>query len=151
MIISCTGNDAQEEFERSAYSPANGITITDNSSNIIGDPDEDDWRVSPFYSGLATIEPAFPNPILYGTAATLEVNMTGNSFTSVLELGYFDFQDRWTQIDLKDNIEEFGFTSFRIDAGQLFGENAEVSRGLYRLVLFDGNQRVVTYGDIEIE
>ena len=147
---SCTSNDAQEEFERNAYALAEGITRTDNNSNVIGDPDEDDWRTSPFYSALATIQPAFPNPILYGTTSTLDIDMNGNSLTSVLELGYFDFQRRWTQLDLRDDVSEFSTTPLTINS-QLFGSNASLARGLYRIVLFDGNQRVITYGDIEIE
>lgn len=150
VSISCTSNDAQEDFERLAFSQAEGITQTDNNSTIIGEPDEDDWRSSPFYSAIASIEPAFPNPILYGTTATIDVDMRGNSLTSLLELGYFDFQNRWTQLDLREDISEFSTTPLTINS-ELFGSNADLARGLYRLVIFDANQRVVTYGDIEIE
>lgn len=153
VAISCTNNDEQTDFERSAYSPASGITQTDNSSNIIGDPDEDDWRTSPFYTGIMTIDPAFPNPVLYGTSTTLDVAISGNSLTSILELGYFDARDSrrpWIQLDLREDISEFSLSSLTINT-QLFGSNAELARGLHRIVLFDGNQRVVTYGDIQIE
>ncbi|GAB5408284.1 MAG: hypothetical protein BalsKO_06490 [Balneolaceae bacterium] len=149
-ILSCTSNDAQESFERQAFSQAEGITQTDNNSNVVGEPDEDDWRTSPFYSAIANVEPAFPNPILYGTTATIDIDMRGNSLTSLLELGYFDFQDRWTQLDLREDISEFSTTPLTINS-QIFGTNASLARGFYRVVVFDGNQRVITYGDIEIE
>lgn len=148
--ISCTSNDEQEDFERRAFSQAEGITQTDNDSNTIGEPDEDDWRTSPFYAAIASIEPAFPNPVLYGTTATIDVVMNGNSLTSLLELGYFDFQNRWTQLDLREDVSEFDTVPLSINS-QLFGSNASLARGVYRLVIFDGNQRVVSYGDIEVE
>lgn len=150
ILSSCTSNDAQESFERRAYNPAEGITQTDNNANIIGSADDDDWQTSPFYSGLASIEPAFPNPVLYGTTSNLDVFMNGNSLTSILELGYFDFQDRWNQISVKEDVSEFSAISFIVNT-ELFGSNAELARGTHRLIIFDANQRVVTYGDIQID
>ncbi|MEQ9308555.1 MAG: hypothetical protein RLN90_03815 [Balneolaceae bacterium] len=152
-VLSCTNNDAQQEFERQALSLPEGITRTDNDTNIIGDADDDDWRSSPFYTGIAFIEPAFPNPILYGTTANLDVDMNGNSLTSILELGFFDLSipsNPWIQLELKEDITEFSFPSFIINSN-FFGSNAEQARGFYRLIVFDGNNRVVTYGDIQIE
>ncbi len=150
VMLSCTNNDAQSEFEQKAYSQPEGITQTDQNGNVVGDEDPDDWRTSPFYAGLAEIEPSFPNPLLYSETASLEVFLNGTPFTSILELGYFDFQDRWTQIDLEQDISEFSVSSLTIDP-QFFGSNVSLARGTYRLIVFDGNQRVITYGDITIE
>lgn len=150
VMLSCTNNDAQSEFEQRAYSQPEGITQTDQSGEIDGDEDPDDWRTSPFYAGLAEIDPAYPNPLLYNETATLDVYLNGASSTSILELGYFDFQDRWTQIDLEQDVLEFSVSSLTIDP-QFFGSNASLARGTYRVIVFDGNQRVITYGDITIE
>ncbi|RNC79713.1 MAG: hypothetical protein ED557_14430 [Balneola sp.] len=151
LLIGCTNNDAQSDFERQAFGEPNGITQTDENGNIIGDPDSDDWRTSPFYAGLAEINPIFPNPVLYGSnGATLDVFLNGTPLTSVLELGYFDFQNRWTQVQRVDGITDFSQNPLIVSPAS-FGSNASLARGTYRLVLLDGNQRVITYGDIEIE
>lgn len=150
VMLSCTNNDAQSEFEQQAYSQPEGITQTNQNGTVVGDEDQDDWRTSPFYAGLAEIEPAFPNPLLFSETASIEVQLIGAPFTSILELGYFDFQDRWTQIDLEQDVLEFSVNSLTIDP-KFFGSNASLARGTYRVIVFDGNQRVITYGDITIE
>ncbi len=150
LTFGCTNNDAQSDFERQAFSPADGITQTDENGNIVGNPDTDDWRTSPFYAGLAEINPVFPNPVLYSSSATLDVFLNGTPLTSVLELGYFDFQNRWTQVQRVDGVTDFSQNPLIVNPAS-FGSNASLARGTYRLVLLDGNQRVITYGDIEIE
>lgn len=151
FISGCANNDAQTEFEREAYGLVENITETDFQGNII-DTDSDDWRISPLYSGLASIEPIFPNPLPYGSGRTAELilQMKGGLSSSFAELGYLDFNNRWTQLDFQDNILEFSDTIFRVSAEE-FGSSPELARGIYRLLLFDGNQRIITYGDILIE
>jgi hypothetical protein len=149
-VVSCTRNDAQEEYERSAYAQAEGFTSTDFNGNIEGSEDEDDWRTSPFYTGLASVEPVFPNPVSYGTTANLDVYLNGASFTSVLELGYLDISGNWVQLQFMEDVTDFSVNTMLINT-QLFGSNAEIGRGLYRLILIDGSQRIITYGDIRID
>lgn len=150
FVASCTNNDAQAEFEQRAYAEPEGITRTDQNGNIVGDPDKDDWRSSPFYAGIAIIEPAFPNPILYGTTISIDIDLSGNSFTSYVQVGYFDFNNRWTQLNERFDILEDDFFTLEVNAG-LFGSDVSTARGTYRLILFDGNNRVISYGDITVE
>lgn len=150
FLNGCSNDDDQTEFEQSAYTQPQGITQTDSQGSVIGEADSDDWRSSPFYAGLADIEPAYANPVLYGTNANLDIFLKGTPFTTTLQLGYLDFQNRWTQLDLANNVTDFSAVAFTINP-QLFGENAELARGTYRLIVFDGNQRILTYGDLTIE
>ena len=150
IATSCTNNDAQAEFEQQAYAEPEGITRTDQNGNVVGDPDDDDWRSSPFYAGIAIIEPAFPNPVLFGTDVEINMDLSGNSFTSYIQVGYFDFNDRWTQLTERFDILENDFFTLRFNAG-LFGSDVSTARGDYRLILFDGNNRVISYGDIRVE
>ncbi len=151
FVASCTNNDAQVKFEQQAFSDANGITRTNQNGGIEGEPDDDDWRTSPFYSGLVTVEPAFPNPVLYGTTTEINMDFVGNSFTSYVQLVYFDFNDRPTQLAERFDILENDFFTLRFNAGELFGSDVSTARGTYRLIIFDGNNRVISYGDITIE
>lgn len=151
FISGCNNNDAQDAFEREAYGLVENITETDFQGNILS-VDADDWRISPVYTGLATIEPVFPNPLPYGSArqGELILQMKGGLSSSFVELGYLDFNNRWTQIDFQENIIEFSANTFRVST-EVFGSTPELARGIYRLLLFDGNQRIITYGDIMIE
>ncbi|HCD51405.1 MAG TPA: hypothetical protein DEQ34_03090 [Balneolaceae bacterium] len=146
---SCNNNDAQRKFEAEAYGPVTGFTETDNQQNIIS-KDDDDWRISPIYAGLIDIEPVFPNPLLYGSVAYLEVTLNGAPISSFMQLGFLNYQDQWTPIQQQDVTSDFDVLTFVIDS-RIFGSNAELARGLHRLLLFDGGQRLVTYGDIQID
>ena len=149
LIISCGGNDAQDSFEREAYALAENITETNFQGDIIS-RDDNDWRVSPYYTGIADISPAFPNPVPYVDTATLEVFINGSPLSSYMELGYLDDLGNWNQLEVSENISDFTLNTFRINPVQ-FGANADLAKGIYRLILLDGNQRIITYGDIMIE
>ena len=49
-----------------------------------------------------------------------------------------------------DITSDFEFVSFLINTRQ-FGSTAEQARGIHRMLLFDGNQRLITYGDLLIQ
>ncbi len=149
LIISCGGNDAQDSFEREAYALAENITETNFQGDIIS-RDDNDWRVSPYYTGIADISPAFPNPVPYVDTATLEVFINGSPLSSYMELGYLDDLGNWNQLEVSENVSDFTLNTFRINPVQ-FGANADLAKGIYRLILLDGNQRIITYGDILIE
>lgn len=148
-FLGCTNNDAQTEFERKAYAPADGITEIDTQRNIISE-DEDDWRPSPLYNGLVDITPVYANPLPYGSTSNLDIYVKGTLLSSRIELYFLDLQNRPQFIQLIDNVSEFSDSIFIINS-QEFGSNAELARGTYRLILFDGSQRIITYGDITIE
>lgn len=151
LTVSCGGNDAQDSFEREAYRLAENITRTNYQGDVDPDHiDNDDWRVSPFYTGIADIDPVFPNPVPYVDNATLEVYINGSPLSSYLELFYIDDSGRPVQLEVQESVGDFTLNTFRINPIQ-FGANADLAKGIYRLILIDGNQRIITYGDIMIE
>ncbi|MEL0010887.1 MAG: hypothetical protein VW868_04935, partial [Bacteroidota bacterium] len=108
------------------------------------------WRVSPFYEGLLQVLPLFPNPINYGGTAYIEITLNGAPIQSYLELGYLNFNQRWVPLQQEIVNSEFELVTFVIDTRN-FGSNAELARGLHRLLLYDGNQRLITFGDLLIQ
>lgn len=149
LLLSCSNNDAQNKFEALAYSEPSGITETDYHGEVIR-TDSDDWRISPFYLGLAEVDPLFPNPVLYGSTANLEVRINGAPLSSYVELGYLSETNLWIPLQTLDVTSDYEFLVFSIDTRQ-FGNTGEQARGIYRLLVFDGNQRMISYGDILIE
>ena len=144
----CTNNDAQNKFEALAYALPSNYTETDFQGNTVRE-DSDDWRISPFYLGLVDVEPIFPNPIGYGNNATLDVNVNGVSFSSIMEVGYLTEANNFIDLQILDVASDFEILSFTINTNQ-FG-TATAARGIHRLLLIDGNQRIISYGDLLIE
>ncbi|MBK98349.1 MAG: hypothetical protein CL672_06105 [Balneola sp.] len=149
LLSSCQQDSAQQQYEAEAYGPVEGYTQTDLQQNVLSH-DKKDWQVSPYYEGLIRILPLFPNPINYGGTAYLEMTLNGAPVQSYVELGYLNYNNQWIPLQQETVSSEFELVTFVIDSRN-FGSNAELARGLHRLLLYDGNQRLITYGDILIK
>ena len=149
VLTSCKNDEAQMSFVNQAYSMPNNFTETDSKGLIINE-DSDDWRISPVYIGLVEVRPIFPNPVQYGSSVSLEVNFKGTVYNSRIELGYLSESNEWYVLQVREITSDFDFIDFTFYSNQ-FGTTAEQARGLHRLLLFDGNQRLITYGDLLIQ
>ncbi len=149
FAVNCSNDDAQTEFEAQAYGEAANFTETNFQGDIVR-IDSDDWRISPLYIGLADVQPAFPNPVQFGSILRLEVEITGAPVSSFVELGYLNETNNWIPLQLQDVTSDFELLTFLINTSQ-FGNTLEQAGGIHRLLLFDGNQRLITYGDILIQ
>lgn len=147
---SCTNNDDQNRFEAEAYSVPSGYTETDSQRNIIN-TDEDDWRISPLYAGLIrVVDPPFPNPVTYGLEFEIYIRVDAAPAGSSIQLYYFNDRDtRPTILDSQPVVDDFDDVVFRITTDH-FGTGTQ-ARGLHRLLVFDGNQRIISYGDLLIK
>jgi len=149
LLTTCQQDSAQQQYEAEAYGPIEGYTQTDLQQNVLSQ-DKKDWQVSPYYEGLIRILPLFPNPISYGGTAYLEMTLNGAPIQSYVELGYLNFNNQWIPLQQETVSSEFELVTFVIDSRN-FGSSVELARGLHRLLLYDGNQRLITYGDIFIK
>lgn len=148
-LNNCTNDEAQKNFETQAYSKPSNYTETSFQGDIV-QIDNDDWRIAPLYIGLADVRAIFPNPVQYGSNINLEVKINGAPVGSTIKLGYLNTSNDWLFLQAMDVSSDFEFVSFSIKTPQL-GSTAEQARGIHRLLLFDGNQRIITYGDLFIE
>ena len=149
MTLNCTNDDAQQKFERQAYGEAANYTETNFQGDVV-QQDTDDWRISPLYQGLAEVRPIFPNPIQYGSNINLEVELNGATTGTIIELGYLNESNSWFPLQIQDIISDYELVTFVVDTRQ-FGGSAEQARGIHRMLLFDGNQRLISYGDLLIQ
>lgn len=149
VLTSCKNDEAQMSFVNQAYSIPNNFTETDSKGFIINE-DSDDWRISPVYIGLVEVRPIFPNPVQYGSSVSLEVNFKGTVYNSRIELVYLSQSNEWYTLEAKDSTNDFDLIHFIIDSYK-FGNTGEQARGIHRLLLLDGNQRLITYGDLLIQ
>jgi hypothetical protein len=150
LISGCNQSSDQRDFERAAFSEPEGFTRT-NSSGQVQDRDPDDWRIAPFFQGLIEVDPAYPNPVQSNDQLVIDVIVTGvESVSGLWVFVYYGPNDiRELFLDDRRPVPP-GATTIRLNPLTIarFSENPQ---GLYRLIITDGTQNVITYGDVKIE
>lgn len=151
LLAACTRNDAQREFEREAYAIPNNFTSTTFEGRVI-EVDEDDWRTSPLFQGLVEITPPYPNPVTTDQLIKIEINVTGIRSVTGLDV-LVRFEDNSFRNVYQDfETLEPGQSTIQVNPIEFaqFG-NPEGARGLSRIYIFNGNQQMISYGDIMVE
>ena len=151
-----TASDDQRKFEDEAFSRPEGYTATDRNGNIIdGQEDPDDWRIAPLFRGYVqeVFTPAFPNPVppnVDNVSIEILIEMP-NSVNSMILYGYDVNGNRRILSKIQDTNEAkiYEFT-FRPNELSNIGSGGSIP-DLYRVFLTDGNDDLITYGDIMIE
>lgn len=151
IFTSCGQDEAQIQFERDAYGQPSGYTHTSGTGEIDEDNiDEDDWNISPFFSGLVySVDPVYPNPVLANDRLTLQISLAGiNDIQRVLVYAFdHQIQSLKPVADYPGPIPAVIILS--IDA-RLIPFNAQDPLGLHRLIVTDERENVITYGDVQI-
>ncbi len=155
-VAGCDSGDveAQRLFEDEALlSPVAGITRVEVDGTV-GARDANDWRIGPaFRNRVSLLALPSPNPVRFGQAITFPVDSQG--VPGGLRVVVLVRDPRTGALDLvairdpgseQPGASQAGFYTFSISANQI----ALGVPGLYRLVLLDGTQGIVTYGDVEI-
>lgn len=157
LMTGCSKSDDQREFENQALSEPQGITETDLNGNVIS-TDPDDWRISPMYQGLITIgtpdnQPPHPNPLSFNQELTINIYIRSLETLSRLEVYAFELPSEANSptIAVREDISSPTLETITL-SGQLISGSSGGSQasGLYRIIIYDGQQNVVTYGDIQI-
>lgn len=150
LLISCSGDDAQREFESQAYQDPSGITMTNNQGSV-SSFDPDDWRISPIYQGTFEVTPPYPNPVQLGNLIEFEYNVLSVQAVRGLDVR-IQTNGGWKNLYRSfENPLPPGQEIFRISASELSPDNSDqLARGLHRIYFFDFNQRLISYGDVEV-
>ena len=150
-LAGCDASDAQGEFELAASQPPSGIARTDAQGNLLSD-DPDDWRTAPLYATSffrVTIRP-YPNPVSYagGQPVVMQVQ-TGDAIPGGLRLVPYE-NGRRGQFTSNQTVAVPGpgAYTFTFYPSEILGAQPG---DFWRLVLFDGQSHVVTYGDLQIQ
>src|SRR5699024_8848728 len=87
-------DEAQIQFEREAFSQPSGYTHTSGTGAVDEEKiDEDDWRISPFFSGLVySVDPVYPNPVLSNDRLTLQISLAGINDVQRIHVYAFHYQ-----------------------------------------------------------
>ncbi|MBD3616052.1 MAG: hypothetical protein HUJ22_05715 [Gracilimonas sp.] len=153
-LMSCSRNDDQVKFEKEAYSAPAGYTET-NFQGEVQSEDPDDWRISPLYQGTVRVNPPFPNPVTTDQPVNFEIEVISvqQSINGLFVVtrnndGTLKSPPLYERFETLDQ----GLTTFTINPIEFgFQGSPEGARGLHRVFIFDGNQQMISYGDIMVE
>ena len=156
--VSCSKSDDQRRFEEEALRPPQHITETNAAGDTIGTADEDDWRIAPMFRGLISLgtlgesQAPFPNPV--GFNSSIHIYLTQPSLDRVTRLEVYQHTGA-TGPHFVQTFEEYelnsGLNELRIPANQIAGGEGSNASKLYRLLIYDGAQNLITFGDIQIQ
>lgn len=147
-LPACDTNEGQDFFfDQSRLAPM-GITRTDESGDILGDPDPDDWRVAPTFEGSVQVSPATPNPVNRNGLVTITVQDTfGDILTGGVRAVGIDDSGQFRELDRDGGNGPFYTLTFSPTIlRQVGGDGAR----LYRVRIFTQDSRIVSYGDLEV-
>ena len=153
-LAACDTAGLQADFRIAALAPPMGFTRTDAAGAVVGTADPDDWRTAPIYGPAAVtsvdVQPIYPNPA--SGVVTLVVNVrSGTIVGGVRVVGYVEREGQlpttFTLADEPDGRGPVIVTSFNLASSPGFRQGG----GLRRVVLFDGQGDVISYGDLMVE
>ncbi|HLR25848.1 MAG TPA: hypothetical protein VK112_08250 [Fodinibius sp.] len=156
--VSCSKSDDQRRFEEEALRPPQHITETNAAGDTTGTVDKDDWRIGPMFRAsislgtLGESQAPFPNPV--GLNTTIHIYLTQPSLDRVTRLEVYQLTGA-TGPHLVQIFEEYevnsGLNDLRIPASLIAEGQGSTASDLYRLLIYDGAQNLITYGDIRIQ
>jgi len=152
LINACSKSNDQRDFEDRALTPPQNISeFTANGQPVPDRNDPDDWRIGPMFRGLIDIEtPAHPNPVNFNSSFTINIDVKG--FDAINGLEIFAFQDPQQFIGpvfvSNETTLPPGITTVIIEPSQ-FAQAASGS-SLFRIVIFDNNENLISYGDVQV-
>lgn len=155
-LMSCSESEAQREFENQALTQPSGITeMTPNGGPVEGgENDSDDWRIAPDFQGsISFLTKPHPNPVAFNQDIKIQLNI--GSFESVNGLQIAAFQQP-NQI-IGPFIQKTGQLDPGLFERQINPEAFASSTGtgnfgnLYRIIIYDGNGNVISYGDVQVQ
>jgi hypothetical protein len=153
IFIACSKSDAQKEFENEAFRTPENITETTANGSLVenGSVDPEDWRIGPDYQGLIRIDPAYPNPVNINSNLLIEVDFLFSN--PVSELIVFTFQDPALELRFIDSFDQSSLGAIdvlNIPAPQIALPSGVGTSPVYRIIITDQNENIITYGDVEV-
>lgn len=157
LFPGCSKSDDQREFENRALTEPNGITETGSTGELTGTRDKDDWQIAPMYRGLISIgfsdnAAPYPNPLNYNQNLTLEIKFNVSDPVDATEIRKFrTLASQPTQIRFLQQDELGTFNTITLQGKNIaYGEGSGAS-DIYRLLIYDGNYNLISYGDVRIQ
>lgn len=155
LLAACSKSDDQRNFEDAAFTAPQGITeMSANGTPVPDKEDPDDWRIAPMYRGLIDVEtPAYPNPVALNSSFRIDLYITGLETISALEVYAFELPGKlYVPIYIRENLSSTTLVTINLNAAAVANSSAgSRASGLYRILIYDGRQNLISYGDVRIQ
>ncbi|SMO75013.1 hypothetical protein [Fodinibius sediminis] len=157
-MTGCSKSDDQQQFEQEAHRLPENITRTDAAGHIENEvTDPDDWRISPMYQGhislgsLGEFQPPFPNPVDLNSSLNIQIYQRSPDRFNALHIQKIDSLGNTGSVHYFDsNTINSTFNDLSISGDLIAGGQGSSASGLYRILLYDGRNNLITYGDIRV-
>lgn len=158
ILAGCSKSDDQKAFEQKAFAPPDtNIVQTNQSGEILDNNDPDDWRVSPRYQTLITVglsfefQPPYPNPVNFNSKLYIHLRQNSPDVIDGLEIRTIDEDGDINQVIFynSDQIGSYNIDK-QIEASSIVTGRGDNASGFYRLLIYDGRNNLITYGDVKI-
>ncbi len=155
LLLGCSKSDEQQQFEEEALNPPfTGITeMTEHCKQTEGgETDQNDWRVSPDFSGLITIQcGAYPNPVQFDQNFRIDIEIP---YTETVDLLAFYAIDPnavdQNMIFLKEETNLSIQDSYLLNSGYFANNSGVSTSNVYRILIYDGRDNLISYGDVQV-
>lgn len=152
IFSSCSKTSDQRKFENQAFSfPENITEYNANGQPVENANDPDDWRIGPDFQGLVSIQtPAHPNPVNFNSSVTIDINVAG--FEAINGYVIYVFRDPDNLIGPIAESQQSplppGVTTIILNPSQFAQQGSGIQ--IYRILIYDGRDNLISYGDIEV-
>lgn len=159
IFAGCSKSDEQKEFENQAWNLPDNYTSTVDGVSV-KNKDPDDWRISPQYQSLIRIGETYtlphPNPLAfnYVPGLTLDIDVGNIQTLSRVEVNVLDLDapNPLRQLKVQTVSSTPTLITFTLP-GELISASTGGSNAsdLYRLIIYDGRNNIISYGDVKVE
>jgi hypothetical protein len=158
LLVGCSKSNDQRDFENEANTTPQNFTETNNQGDVIS-ADPDDWRVSPMYRGLISIgvgisdsQPPYPNPLSFNQNLTVNIYINNIETLNRIEIFTFEIPSELNgPFAPVNNISSPTLETISLSGEFISGSSGgSQAAGLYRVLIYDGRQNLITYGDVKI-
>lgn len=150
MTVGCSEDQDQLSFEQRALSAPRNITETNVNGQVIS-TDGDDWNPAPLFDTFVEVRPAFPNPTS-GDRINLEIILSGTHNFRRFDVYFFNARVNPRLIaSVQVNANQF-VTTVQIDPLSLSNNSIYSGAiGIHRIVVYDQQNNIITYGDVQVK
>lgn len=160
-VAACSRSEDQIEFERQAYQVPDNYTRT-SAGGIVDTShvDETDWQIGPRFQAFIDVTiPAYPNPTR-NERVEVELLVSGSgSIDGIYAYAYpeaHDFSHRRRLDEVDRTLRNLETIVLSIDPADfafngVYSNALQVNNGLHRLYIYDRNNNLITYGDIQLK